>query len=95
MARHSWAVEGGADEWQAAIRAVHAMMRSREELLATQGLSGRRRLSEMEPVTLIVDEATTIAGQQLDADAANKLLAILSEGRRLGIRVSARMKTVA
>lgn len=84
-----WAVDG-VDQWVSVINSVHAVMRARKTARAEAGLSAWRGHMESDPiVTLVIDEATTVL-RELQAsrklDAADRVLEILREGRKLGVR---------
>lgn len=84
-----WAVDS-VDQWVAVIDSVHAVMRARKSARAKAGLSAWRGQQESDPiVTLVIDEATTVL-RELQAsrnlDAADRVLEILREGRKLGVR---------
>ena len=80
-----WAIKPA--EWRSAIGVVHTVMRARKDRRARQGLSRWRGADELDPIiTLNVDEATTVLREISRADA-EKVLEILREGRKLGVRV--------
>jgi DNA-binding transcriptional ArsR family regulator len=82
-----WAVEDDVDERRAVIETVHRIMRARKERRKTKRIGKWRGRNETIPViTLVIDEATTV-NNDLPEDLVVKVLEILREGRKLGVRV--------
>ena len=83
-----WYAVEGPEEWGKAIMAAHSITRSRKTRRAQRGISKWRgwKNEDIPIVTLVIDEATTVK-DEIGKTHEGRVLEILREGRKHGVRV--------